>query len=103
MGTSLSQLAPTTATNAYGLTPSTLALMSGLQGMSNTLQGAGAGQQQRGGLGYPPMPGSAWSPGQTSAEQLLATILAMRQQAALGIGAPFQTGVAMPRVSLLSG
>jgi hypothetical protein len=88
-----------TAGNPLGLSPSMLALMMGMQGMGTAMQG-GAGRQQ---LGYPPLPGSAWSPGQPSATQLLAQILAMRSQAAQAMGDPYQQGVAAPRVSLLGG
>lgn len=87
----------TTAANPYGLTPSMQAWMQGLSGLSNTLN-----QQSTGGANFMrPNPGMAWSQG--TPNNLLETILQMRQAQAQGLGAPYQYGVAMPRVSLLSG
>lgn len=87
------------STNPYGLTPSMQAMMLGLQGMSNAVnpQGLSSANYMR------PSPAAQWSQGQPSADQLLAEILQMRQTASQGLGDPYQAGVSMPRVSLLSG
>ena len=87
------------AGNPYGLSPSMLALQGGLAGLANTM-----GPQAQGSSAYiRPSPPGAWSQGQPSAEQIMEMILQMRQQAAQGLGDPYQAGVAMPKVSLLGG
>lgn len=85
--------------NPYGLSPSMLALQGGLAGLSNAI-----GPQAQGSSAYMrPAPAGSWSQGQPSADQLLEMILQMRQQAAQGLGDPYQAGVAAPKVSLLGG
>jgi hypothetical protein len=98
MGTTTSGQGPT-QTNPYGLSPSTLALMGGLSGLSNAInpQGAGSANYMR------PSPGGAWSQGSPTADQLLLQLMQMRQTAMQGLADPYQAGVAAPRVSLLQG
>jgi hypothetical protein len=85
--------------NPYGLSPSTLALMGGLSGLSNTLNPTSASSANY----MRPSAGMAYTPGQPGALSLLDQILQMRQQASMALGDPYQPGVAPPRISLLGG
>ena len=86
-----------TATNPYGLTPSLNGLMTGLSGLSSTLNTATGGGAN---FARPNAPAS-FTQGQPN--NLLEQILQMRQALTQGLGQPYQAGVAMPRVSLLQG
>lgn len=83
--------------NPFGLGPNTQALMQSLAGMGQAL-GATSPNSAAYARGSP---GMAYSQGQPN--NLLETILQMRAAQSLGLGAPYQQGTAMPRVSLLSG
>lgn len=87
-------VSPTQA-NPYGLPPSLMALMTGLQGLSTAMQPGGVGSSQY----MRPAPGAVWSQG--GANSLLQAILQMRNAATQGLADPYQAGVGMPRVSLL--
>ena len=85
--------------NPYGLSPSVLALQGGLAGLANSIAPPGQGSAAY----IRPSPPGAWSQGQPSAEQVLEMILQMRQAASSQLGDPYQSGIAMPKVSLLGG
>jgi hypothetical protein len=86
-----------TAANPYGLTPQLQGLMSGLGGLSSTLnQASGASANY-----MRPNPPASFTPGQPN--NLLLQILQMRQALTQGLGAPYGAGVGMPRASLLAG
>jgi hypothetical protein len=86
-----------TAANPYGMSPSLQSFMQSLQGMGKALDATTPNSSQY----MRPNPGQAWTPG--TPNNLLATILAMRNSQMQGMAAPYQQGVAMPRVSLLQG
>jgi hypothetical protein len=88
---------PVTAANPYGIPPSLNGLMSGMSGLSSTLNAASGGSAN---YARPNAPAS-FSPGQPN--NLLLQILQMRQALTQGLGQPYQAGVGMPRVSLLQG
>jgi hypothetical protein len=94
--TSTGAPAPTTQ-NPYGLSPSLQAFMNSVSGLGSAIGKTtpDSSQYQR------PAPAATWSAGQPNS--LLEQILQMRQNQAQGLGAPYQPGVAMPKVSLLYG
>lgn len=93
-------MASPTTSNPFGLTPSTQAFMSGLQGLSSSLN---AGQPTGGANYMRPAGGMAFGQGSPVASQLLQTLIQMRANQAAGLGAPYAQGVRMPTVSLLNG
>lgn len=105
MGTSTSgglgsNLAGSTASNPFGMPQSWQAFQSGLQGLGTAIGGLGGGST--GGSNFM-RPNATASFSQAQPDTLLNTILQLRQAQAAGLGQPFQSGTAMPRVSLLYG
>lgn len=89
----------TSQANPYGLTPGMQALQGGLQGLANAInpQGLNSAAYMR------QAPAAPLAQGSPTADELLLQLMAMRQSAAQGLGDPYQAGIQMPRVSLLSG
>lgn len=102
MGTTTSPLGPAVQTpstaDPYALSPSTMAFIKSLQGLGTAIGNVG-----------PPASANYMRQGfapqlaQGQPNNLLATILQMRNAQTAGLGAPYQAGIVPPRVSLLNG
>lgn len=97
MGTTTTGAPGPTTTNPYGISPQLQAFANSIGALGNTI-----GSTMPNSANYMrPAPPPSWTPGVPN--NLLATILQMRQAQAQSQAYPYQQGVALPRVSLLSG
>jgi hypothetical protein len=85
-------------TNPYGLTPSQQAWMSAVGGLGKGIDAATTPNSSGYMRANPP---ASFTPGnQTSAAQLLDTLLQMRQAETNRLSSPYQGGVGMPSVGI---